>query len=310
MLARCLVRLVLTVVVAAVCAASLGCGSTTTTGNAGTAAIEQSSKVGEGLGSLSHAEDEQFCGSHHCIANFPNGHGEVVECGDGMWSHSGGITGACADHGGERGGSTTTGTTASAPTEGGSAGAATEGPGSFSHSGDAQFCASHECIANFSNGHGEVVQCKDGKWSHSGGLSRACSDHGGESTAAASAPSNGGSESSEPSGTSPVAALEQYWEDVRNHSFSEAYRWLAPTARTLSESQFVANERKSNIEDAQFHGEVTASSGASAEIAVILLVTRDTEFGCRTWNGSYSMVKESGNWRIERASISPQACAG
>jgi hypothetical protein len=59
---------------------------------------------------------------------------------------------------------------------------AAEGPGSYSHAGDAQFCStgSNTCIPNFPNGNGFVVQCVDGEWSHSGGLSGACSDHGGE----------------------------------------------------------------------------------------------------------------------------------
>jgi hypothetical protein len=54
-----------------------------------------------------------------------------------------------------------------------------EGPGSPSHAGDAAFCAWHACIANFPNGHGTVVQCVDGKWSHAGGLTGACNRHGG-----------------------------------------------------------------------------------------------------------------------------------
>lgn len=56
-----------------------------------------------------------------------------------------------------------------------------EGPGSDSHATDDRFCSSHMCIENFSNGNGYIVQCSDGDWSHSGGLSGACSDHGGES---------------------------------------------------------------------------------------------------------------------------------
>jgi hypothetical protein len=56
-----------------------------------------------------------------------------------------------------------------------------EGPGSSSHATDAAFCSTHTCIPNFPNGNGTVVQCVDGEWSHSGGLSGACSDHGGES---------------------------------------------------------------------------------------------------------------------------------
>lgn len=55
-----------------------------------------------------------------------------------------------------------------------------EGPGSTSHATDVQFCTTHTCIPNFANGNGYIVQCVDGEWSHSGGLSGACSYHGGE----------------------------------------------------------------------------------------------------------------------------------
>lgn len=59
---------------------------------------------------------------------------------------------------------------------------AIEGPGSQSHATDQQFCTTHSCIENFPNGNGYIVQCVDGEWSHSGGLSGACSDHGGEAS--------------------------------------------------------------------------------------------------------------------------------
>ena len=42
-----------------------------------------------------------FCSTHPCIGNFDNGNGYIVECADGMWSHSGGEPGACSYHGGE-----------------------------------------------------------------------------------------------------------------------------------------------------------------------------------------------------------------
>jgi hypothetical protein len=60
------------------------------------------SPSGEGPGSSSHSQDAAFCTTHSCIANFPNGHGTVVQCVDGEWSHSGGLRGACNDHGGPR----------------------------------------------------------------------------------------------------------------------------------------------------------------------------------------------------------------
>jgi hypothetical protein len=45
-----------------------------------------------------------FCATHNCIPNFPNGRGTVVQCADGSYSHSGGIQGACSHHGGVAGG--------------------------------------------------------------------------------------------------------------------------------------------------------------------------------------------------------------
>jgi hypothetical protein len=44
-----------------------------------------------------------FCATHTCIPNFPNGTGYIVQCSDGEWSHSGGRPGACSYHGGETG---------------------------------------------------------------------------------------------------------------------------------------------------------------------------------------------------------------
>jgi hypothetical protein len=45
---------------------------------------------------------------------------------------------------------------------------------------NAGFCSTHSCIPSFYSGGGTIVQCADGEWSHSGGLSGACADHGGE----------------------------------------------------------------------------------------------------------------------------------
>lgn len=56
----------------------------------------------EGPGSASHSTDTEFCTTHTCITNFPNGNGYIVQCADGAWSHSGGLSGACSYHGGER----------------------------------------------------------------------------------------------------------------------------------------------------------------------------------------------------------------
>lgn len=57
---------------------------------------------------------------------------------------------------------------------------AIEGVGSSSHDTDAEFCAMNQCIGAFTTEPGTIVQCADGTYSHSGGISGACSRHGGE----------------------------------------------------------------------------------------------------------------------------------
>jgi hypothetical protein len=79
---------------------------------------------------------------------------------------------------------TTPAATASSPptpsTPSPSSGPAIEGVGSSSHDTDAQFCAMNQCIGAFTTEPGTIVQCADGTYSHSGGISGACSRHGGE----------------------------------------------------------------------------------------------------------------------------------
>jgi hypothetical protein len=60
-----------------------------------------------------------------------------------------------------------------------SGGKSVEGPGSTSHATDAEFCSTHACIPYFPYGRGRIVECRDDQWSHSGGISGACSYHGG-----------------------------------------------------------------------------------------------------------------------------------
>lgn len=54
-----------------------------------------------GRGGYIYSPDGSVCSYFHCIANFHNGTGYMVECHDGTYSMSGGKRGACSYHGGE-----------------------------------------------------------------------------------------------------------------------------------------------------------------------------------------------------------------
>ena len=55
---------------------------------------------GAGCGGSVVSGGSSFCDKHECIPSFYAGEGSVVQCVDGMWSHSGGVQGACSSHGG------------------------------------------------------------------------------------------------------------------------------------------------------------------------------------------------------------------
>ena len=149
-----------------------------------------------------------ICDYFDCIANFSNGHGYMVECNDGTYSMSGGIGGACSDHGGEERPVVSTThaaappvvhttapapkppvrtTQAAPPPKPSTCGAPSNpygynfcGKGGYITSPQSEVCSYFNCIANFFNGHGYMVECKDATYSMSGGISGACSHHGGE----------------------------------------------------------------------------------------------------------------------------------
>ncbi|HMI99250.1 MAG TPA: hypothetical protein VK488_05400 [Gaiellaceae bacterium] len=98
-----------------------------------------------------------FCDSHDCIESFYDGTGYIVQCNDGMWSHSGGRPGACSYHGGESGNVYT-------------------GPETDSYNGSGSGSGT-----DLGPGNGSTVLCADGSISHSGGIQGACSHHGGVS---------------------------------------------------------------------------------------------------------------------------------
>ena len=81
-------------------------------------------------------------------------------------------------------------TTAAAPAKPSTCGAPSNpygynfcGRGGYVTSPPAEICSYFNCIANFFNGHGYMVECNDGTYSMSGGIRGACSYHKGEDRA-------------------------------------------------------------------------------------------------------------------------------
>jgi hypothetical protein len=141
-----------------------------------------------------------------------------------------------------------------------------------------------------------------GQWSLAG-ADTAAATAGASTTASFTA-----STASTASSGSPLEALTSYWQSINSHQFSAAYADLAPGSVSQSQSVFVSEERQAGIEGATFQGHVASSDGSTATVEVDSLITRDSQFGCRAWSGSYEMTDGSGQWLIEKASITAGPC--
>ena len=134
------------------------------------------------------------------------------------------------------------------------------------------------------------------------------------SNGAAVAPSGTGTQSGtstgSPSGGSgdPLSTVQSYWSSISAGGFSAAYADLVPGSIGQTESQFIAGEQQSGIQSVQFNGHTASNDGSTAAVNVDSLIIRDSQFGCRTWSGSYRLTSQGGQWLIGQASITPRSC--
>ena len=119
--------------------------------------IRQSLAVSADSSSSSSSTD--FCATHACIDSFYEGTGYIVQCNDGMWSHSGGLRGR-------------------APTTEARAGTRIQVPRPIAAEATTAIQDPAQAMTS-APGNGYTVVCADGSISHSGGIQGACSHHGG-----------------------------------------------------------------------------------------------------------------------------------
>ncbi len=172
-------------------------------------------------------------------------------------------------------------------------------------------CNGNPCIGDWEKEAAEggtVVQCADGTWSHAGGLSGACSDHGGEES---SANSSGGvsvapaattaTTTTTPTTGDPAQVVTQYWSYMSDDDTADAWNLFSPAEqeRLQGYAGWSSSNNITNVSDSFSDG---AQSGTTATVDVNTLVV--TAGGTTTsWSGSYAMVYENGQWMIDRANL-------
>ena len=102
--------------------------------------------------------------------------------------------------------------------------------------------------------------------------------------------------------------VNSYWSSIASRDYGSADSDLAPKGINLTQAQFISQEQQAGMQSVSFNGHVTAQTGSTATVSVDSLTTKDKQFGCRTWSGSYQLAEQGGQWLIEQANITPQPC--
>jgi len=106
-----------------------------------------------------------------------------------------------------------------------------------------------------------------------------------------------------------VEAVKQHWDDIASGNLGGAYE-TCTAASCEAEPVWLSNERREHIEsvtDRRFEL-VPGGNASEATVRVASLRTVARESGCKTWTGTYTMIKEAGAWRISEVHLTPGAC--
>ena len=107
----------------------------------------------------------------------------------------------------------------------------------------------------------------------------------------------------------PLGTVDRYWRDIGAGRYAAAFHYIASGAIPQTQAQFVSDERQSQIASIDFHGQLVATTSSSATVTVSSLTTDDSQFGCRTWTGTYQLTNDGNRWLIARAAITPTSCS-
>jgi hypothetical protein len=131
------------------------------------------------------------------------------------------------------------------------------------------------------------------------------------SAASGSNASLGSSAAPEASAASASAArqvIEQEWADINSGNYAAAFGLFVPGSLGSSESSFISGHQQyAPIRASVTVGNPVFNSPTVATVPVISLQTNDSS-GCKNWSGSYEVQNVSGQWLINRASISSTPC--
>lgn len=100
--------------------------------------------------------------------------------------------------------------------------------------------------------------------------------------------------------------IQHHFSLISEHDFSAAYALLAPSLQT-GESSWIASHREDGIYKVNVAVDAKLNSSDSATANIVKMTTLDGH-GCKSWSGSWNLVKLGSEWRISESNISSTPC--
>jgi hypothetical protein len=103
-----------------------------------------------------------------------------------------------------------------------------------------------------------------------------------------------------------ASTIQRHFSLISHHEFSAAYALLAPSLQT-GESSWVSAHEADGIYSVNVAVDAAVRSSDSATASIVKMTTLDGH-GCKSWSGSWGLIKISGQWRISESNLSAAGC--
>jgi hypothetical protein len=100
------------------------------------------------------------------------------------------------------------------------------------------------------------------------------------------------------------AMIRRHFQNIVNGNYVSAYNDLAPSASTASQSSWIQQIRDDGLYSFNVNVSPQLYSTTSGVANILSFHTEADASGCKDWSGSWTVVRNSGEWKIGKSNLS------
>ena len=100
------------------------------------------------------------------------------------------------------------------------------------------------------------------------------------------------------------AMIRRHFQNIVNGNYVSAYNDLAPSASTASQSSWIQQIRDDGLYSFNVNVSPQLYSTTSGVANILSFHTEADASGCKDWSGSWTVVRNGGEWKIGKSNLS------